>query len=92
MRKPTKTKLFTPKTTLQHPVRLTEEELAEYWGIRKSNLQKWRTDGTGPLYIKVGAKPIYSMEAIQEYERERTFKGTGDRVVFPTEGGKNDKR
>ncbi len=66
--------------------RLSEEELANYWGIKRNTLQKWRCAGVGPVYLKLGAKIIYTREAIRDFERNRTFQGSGLRIM-PTEGG-----
>lgn len=66
--------------------RLTEKQLSEYWGVKINTLQKWRSLGTGPVYIKLGGKAIYPKNAILEYERNRTFKGTGERA-FLNKGG-----
>lgn len=64
--------------------RLTEAQLARYWGIRENTLQKWRSAKTGPAFLKIGGKVIYTREAILKYERERTFYGSGERV-YPKE-------
>lgn len=60
--------------------RFTEKELAKYWGVTKSTLQKWRTSGTGPIYIKIGGRVIYPREYILEYEKSRIFQGTAQRL------------
>ena len=75
---------------LQTRSRLTEEELAGYWGVKRNTLQKWRCAGIGPVYIKLGAKVIYTKEAIEEFEQNRTFRGSGKRI-FPTQRAKDEK-
>jgi hypothetical protein len=72
--------------------RLTEQELSEYWNMKRNTLQKWRSSGVGPIYIKIGAKAVYPIESIMEYERNRTFKSSGERVSLllqETINGKN---
>lgn len=64
--------------------RMSETQLAEYWSVKRSTLQKWRSLGTGPVYIKIGGKVAYPIESIVQFERGRTFRGTADRV-FPNE-------
>lgn len=66
--------------------RLSEEELANYWGLKRNTLQKWRCTGVGPVYIKLGAKIIYTREAIRAFEQSRTFQGSGLRIL-PNDGG-----
>ena len=64
--------------------RLTEQELSEYWDIKRKTLQKWRSLGVGPTYIKIGARVIYPRESVIWFERERLFRGSGTRID-PTE-------
>lgn len=64
--------------------RLTEPELSEYWGVKRKTLQKWRSLGVGPTYIKIGARVIYPRESVIWFERERLFRGSGTRID-PTE-------
>ncbi len=73
-----------PENILDTHLRLTEAQLAEYWGIRRNTLQKWRSLGIGPVYIKLGAKVVYPRESILDYERNRTYRGSGERI-FPME-------
>ena len=44
-------------------------------------LERWRTTGTGPPYIKVGAKILYwpvGSEPYNEWARERTVRSTAE--------------
>ena len=75
---------------LKTHTRLTESELSEYWGVKKNTLQKWRSLGIGPIYIKRGAKVIYPREAIIAYEQERMFSGSGKKAKLKLEAH-NDK-
>ena len=67
--------------------RMSEKELAEYWGLKTHTLQKWRTLGTGPVYIKIGSRVIYTREAIEAYEQNRTFRGSGERITPTSQRG-----
>lgn len=40
---------------------LTQEELAEYLGLSKPTLQRWRREGYGPKYLRIG-KHVYYKE------------------------------
>jgi predicted DNA-binding transcriptional regulator AlpA len=46
---------------------LNEQELAERLGISRKTLQKWRSLGIGPAYLKLGAKVVYRVEDIEAY-------------------------
>ena len=67
-------------TTVNAISRMTEEELAEHWHLKKRTLQNWRSASTGPVYIKIGGKPLYPMEEIIAFEKARTYKGTGEKI------------
>lgn len=71
-------------------IMLTEQDLSEYWGIRRYTLQKWRTTGDGPIYLKIGSRVMYPRKAILEYEKQRTFRSTSNRIDTE-DGGNNEK-
>ena len=50
-----------PQTT---PTFLTESEAAEYLGISKKTLQRWRFGRCGPNYVRVAGKLIRYPQAI----------------------------
>ena len=54
---------------------LTPEETAERLRSSIPTLQRWRTNGTGPKYIKRGGRVFYRPEDIEAFERdnERTM-------------------
>ncbi len=65
-------------------------QLSRYWGVQVKTLAKWRSEGNGigPEYIKRGHRVFYMKYAIDAYEKNRTYRGSGERV-FPDEGGDN---
>ncbi len=65
---------------------LTEAELAKYWQMSERTLQKWRSLGTGPVYIKIGGKVRYTKKAIRTYENNRKFISSSER--YAEKGGK----
>lgn len=73
--------------TLPDHDRITETELAEYWGIKRQTLQKWRSLGFGPAYIKLGAKVTYPRDQIIAFERNHLYAGSGYKIDA---GGSNE--
>ena len=71
-------------------IMLTEDDLSEYWGIKKHTLQKWRFTGDGPIYLKIGGRVMYPRQAIKEYEQNRMFRSTSQRISKDNGGG-NEK-
>lgn len=71
-----------PKTKLQTTVRyvhavpgsvssrplLSEDMLADRWLCSASRLQRWRSEKSGPAYLKIGGKILYRMTDIEAYE------------------------
>jgi hypothetical protein len=52
------------------PVRelLTEKMLADRWVCSVARLQRWRTVGEGPQYLKIVGKVLYRLKDIEAYE------------------------
>lgn len=51
---------------------LTTEELAERWRVATITIRRWRMDGSGPPYVKLGAgaksRVVYLLKDIEEWE------------------------
>jgi len=71
-----KTTAFEPKPQLlvpeipAEPARelLTEKMLAERWMCSVARLQRWRTVGEDPPYLKIVGKVLYRLNDIETYE------------------------
>ena len=53
---------------------LTTRELAERWRCSTRSLERWRAEGTGPAWVKLGAEngPVrYRLVDVLEYEMGR---------------------
>ena len=55
-------------------------EAAAYLGLAKSTLNRWRHEGNGPPYRKLGKRVVYSRIALDEELAKNTFRGTSDYV------------
>ena len=47
---------------------LTETMLADRWVCSVARLQRWRTVGEGPPYLKIVGKVLYRLKDIEAYE------------------------
>ena len=47
---------------------LTEIMLADRWVCSVARLQRWRTIGEGPQYLKIVGKVLYRLKDIEAYE------------------------
>lgn len=47
---------------------LRERDLARRWGLSCRTLQRWRQQGTGPAWLRIGGGPRYRVADILDYE------------------------
>ena len=57
--------------TIEHPSLLTPRQLAARWGMSEKTLERWRTLGTGPMYLKLGSRVMYPLASIAQHEQGR---------------------
>lgn len=60
---------------------LNENELAQRWGVSPKTLQRWRSEGRGPRYLKLSKRVGYPVDAIVEFEREALHDSTSERAA-----------
>ncbi|WP_232522481.1 AlpA family transcriptional regulator [Chitinibacter sp. GC72] len=61
--------------------RLTPQQLAERWGFSPNTLTRWRHEGIGPLYLKLGGRVLYRLEDIEQYELHSLHKDPATRIA-----------
>jgi len=71
---------------MQEEARLTERQLCKFWSITPETLRKWRGNGYGPIYLKVGGRVLYRPEDIREFERQTMYRSSGDRIKHNGDG------
>lgn len=74
-------------------VRLTENELCEFWHIKPETLRRWRKSGNGMglRYIKIGGRVLYDMADIIEFEKTRKYLAADQKVDATDNGGQDAK-
>lgn len=60
---------------------LSENELAQRWGVSPKTLQRWRTEGRGPHYYKLSKKVSYPLDSVTQYEHSALHVSTSERLV-----------
>ena len=60
---------------------LNENELAQRWGLSPKTLQRWRSDGRGPRYLKLSKRVSYPLESVIEFERGALHDSTSERAA-----------
>lgn len=77
---------------------LLPSELAKRWRINPQTLANWRsctradpTCPSGPEWVTIGTKILYSLEAVENYERENNvLQGNTDRLPRSEAGTSDD--
>ena len=47
---------------------LNQRQLAERWGVSEASLERWRTEGIGPQFLKLQGRVLYRMVDIEAFE------------------------
>ena len=47
---------------------ITQAELARRWRLSPRTLERWRWQGKGPAYLKIGGRIVYRKEDVAEFE------------------------
>lgn len=56
--------------TMMQRVTFSEQDLGERWGISVKTLQRWRSEGRGPKFMKLSKRVLYPVEEVYVFESE----------------------
>jgi predicted site-specific integrase-resolvase len=59
---------------------MNQRQLAERWTVSVASLERWRTEGIGPVFLKLQGRVVYRLEDIEAFEAENLHKRTSERV------------
>ena len=59
---------------------MTQRELCNRWQASEATLERWRSEGIGPIYVKLGGQVRYRWEDVLEYEASCLRKSTSEAV------------
>jgi len=60
---------------------LNEHELGQRWGVSPKTLQRWRSEGRGPRYLKLSKRVSYPLDAILDFEQSALHASTSERTT-----------
>lgn len=66
---------------IQH---INQTELSRRWRLSPRTLERWRQQGTGPQYLKVGGRVVYRLTDIVTFEAEQLRAAGPRKVAQPT--------
>ena len=56
---------------------ISQTELAQRWQLSESTLERWRSEGIGPAFLKLRGHVRYRLEDIETFERQTLQSATG---------------
>lgn len=62
-------------------IAINENELATRWGVSPKTLQRWRSEGRGPRYLKLSKRVSYPLDEIFLFEERDPFAEIGGRAA-----------
>jgi len=71
--------------TLSSAEMINPRQLAARWCLSEKTLERWRMQGTGPAFFKLGGRVLYAMEQIHAHERSRLRAATGQSLPPDTD-------
>jgi predicted site-specific integrase-resolvase len=60
---------------------LNQRQLADRWDVSEATLERWRTEGIGPVFLKLQGRVLYRAEDVETFELESLRKSTTERVI-----------
>jgi len=60
---------------------ISQSQLAERWQLSEATLERWRTEGTGPIFLKLRGQVRYRLEDIRAFEADSLRASTSQGVT-----------
>jgi hypothetical protein len=57
---------------------LNQHQLADRWCLSEASLERWRTEGIGPVYLKLHGRVLYRVEDVEFFEVNCLRKSTSE--------------
>lgn len=61
---------------------LNQIDLSRRLGVSHRTLERWRWQGVGPAFLKIGGRVKYRLEDVESFERSRICRSTADEYRF----------
>lgn len=59
---------------------LNQRHLADRWDVSEATLERWRSEGIGPVFLKLQGRVLYRHEDVEAFESDSLRKSTSERV------------
>ncbi len=55
--------------------------LSDRWDVSEATLERWRSEGIGPIFLKLKGRVLYRLEDIEAFEAESLRKSTSEAFI-----------
>lgn len=62
-------------------IHFNQRNLAQRWNVSEAPLERWRTEGIGPKYLKLCGRVLYRLVDIEEHESTCLMSSTSKAVT-----------
>jgi hypothetical protein len=62
---------LTPEAPAKPIRHMGQKDLARRWNLSHRTLERWRSHGDGPPFLKLNGRCLYRMEDIEQFEQAR---------------------
>ncbi len=70
---------------MEKSMHLTPRQLAQRWQLSEKTLERWRTQGTGPIFMKLVGRVLYPLKHIEALEAKRIRQATNKSLPAGTD-------
>ena len=49
-------------------IHFNQRNLAKRWDVSEATLERWRTEGIGPMFLKLQGRVLYRLVDIEDFE------------------------
>ncbi|MFX1761432.1 hypothetical protein PWP93_02320 [Paraburkholderia sp. A1RI-2L] len=67
-------------------VHLNQKQLAARWGVAEATLERWRSEGDGPKYLKLRGRVAYRLVDVESFEESCLMTPTPNKAKTPAPG------
>ena len=59
---------------------LNQRQLGDRWDVSEATLERWRSEGIGPVFLKLQGRVLYRLEDVEAFEVDSLRKSTYEPV------------
>ncbi len=64
---------------------LTQNELAARWNLSPRTIERWRSNGDGPRFVRLGNRVMFRLEDVEAFEEQHLLESNADASHAQTE-------